>query len=194
MDSQDPSRRWSAKMTLFITVHKRQSPGAAGILHLSCGQTCQSSGSTTQVREAGSWCLFHQQYRASSSPPGRGARSESQKAVGRIHCILSLCCGGKDDKAFTFSCCGIFRESDIGKSIHRGMSDVWVRHRGPAKTPAPRNGGQISSSSDGVQNPFLLTVKWGCSFAAGLSKRVAGTPVNYFSFYDFLSPWHTCMH
>lgn len=35
-------------MTLFITVHKRPSPGAAGILRLSCGQTCQSSGSASQ--------------------------------------------------------------------------------------------------------------------------------------------------
>lgn len=35
-------------MTLFITVHKRQSPGAAGILRLSCGQTCQSNGSASQ--------------------------------------------------------------------------------------------------------------------------------------------------
>lgn len=35
-------------MTLFITVHKRQSPGAAGILRLSCGQTCQSSGSASR--------------------------------------------------------------------------------------------------------------------------------------------------
>lgn len=33
-------------MTLFITVHKRRSPGAAGVLRVSCGQTCQSSGST----------------------------------------------------------------------------------------------------------------------------------------------------
>lgn len=32
-------------MTLFITVPKRRSPGAAGLSGLSCGQTCPSSGS-----------------------------------------------------------------------------------------------------------------------------------------------------
>lgn len=56
MGSQDPSRSWSAKMTLFITVHKRRSPGAAWILHLSCGQTCQSSGSNSESE--GDWCLL----------------------------------------------------------------------------------------------------------------------------------------
>lgn len=30
--------------------------------------------------------------------------------------------GESGGKAFTFSCCGIFKESDIGKSVHRGMS------------------------------------------------------------------------
>ena len=35
-------------MTLFITVHKRRSPGAAWILCLSCGQTYQSSGSNSE--------------------------------------------------------------------------------------------------------------------------------------------------
>lgn len=41
-------------MTLFITVHKRRSPGAAWILCLSCGQTCQSSGSNSEGK--GDWC------------------------------------------------------------------------------------------------------------------------------------------
>jgi hypothetical protein len=68
-------------MTLFITVHKRQSLGAAGILHLSCGQTCQSSGSTSEVREAVVGASSISSAGLGSSLPGKGAGLGSKGAM-----------------------------------------------------------------------------------------------------------------